>query len=110
MLSRKPALLKNSPLNRSRLVVGSGRSLPEVLAAVADGLLDERSGGKRHRAVTVMYFIWAPTQEMAAERLELPFSTYRRHLVSGVERMIDLLWQQELRGTGLSTKADQKPS
>ena len=28
--------------------------------------------------------------------LGLPFSTYRRHLTRGVERVVDWLWQREL--------------
>jgi len=28
----------------------------------------------------------------------LPFSTFRRHLKSGVERVIEILWQRELQG------------
>ncbi len=98
---RKPAVLADNPLNRSRLVIESGRGLSEVLAAAAEGLLGERSGEKRHRAVTATYFRGALTQEAAAERLGLPFSTYRRHLTSALERMSDLLWHHELRGTAL---------
>jgi AAA ATPase-like protein len=101
---RKPAVLAGNPLNRSRLVLESGRSLSEILAAGAEGLLDERSGEKRHRAVIATYFRGAPTQEAAAERLGLPFSTYRRHLTSAIERMSDLLWHHELRGTELPVK------
>lgn len=98
---RKPALLASNPLHRSRLVTDGGRGLSEVLAAAAEGLLDERSGEKRHRAVIATYFRGAPTQEAAAERLGLPFSTYRRHLTSAIQRMSDLLWHHELRGTAL---------
>ncbi|MGP4030298.1 hypothetical protein [Actinomadura sp. 3N407] len=38
----------------------------------------------------------APTQEAAAEVLDLPFSTYRRHLVRAMERLTDLLWAVEI--------------
>jgi long-chain acyl-CoA synthetase len=38
----------------------------------------------------------APTQEVAAELLDLPFSTYRRHLKSAIERLTEVLWNQEL--------------
>ncbi|MDL5200010.1 ATP-binding protein [Streptomyces sp. ALI-76-A] len=95
---RKPEALAANPLNRSRLVVDSGRSLAEVLTAAVEALPDERGGDKRHRAVVVSYVRGSPTQEAAAERLGLPFSTYRRHLTSGVERVADLLWRQELGG------------
>ncbi|MBP2193158.1 ATP-binding protein [Nocardia goodfellowii] len=95
---RKPAALADNPLNRSRLVVDSGKNLPELLTDAAQALLGERGGEKLHRAVNVSYFKGAPTQEVAAELLGLPFSTYRRHLATAVERMTDLLWHQELNG------------
>jgi DNA-directed RNA polymerase specialized sigma24 family protein len=40
----------------------------------------------------------SPNQEAAAEVLGLPFSTYRRHLARGVERIVARLWDQELYG------------
>ncbi|NGO12480.1 ATP-binding protein [Streptomyces sp. HC44] len=95
---RRPQSLADNPLNRSRLVREGGQNLPDVLTRAAQALRDERGGEKRHRAVMVTYFRGSPTQEAAAARLDLPFSTYRRHLVSGVERMSDLLWRHELGG------------
>ncbi len=94
---RKPALA-DSPLNHSRLVAESGKGLAEILTDAAQALLGERGGEKLHRAVNVSYFKGAPTQEVAAELLGLPFSTYRRHLTTAVERITELLWQQELNG------------
>ena len=41
-----------------------------------------------------------PTQEAAAERLGLPFTTYRRHLGAGIERVCEELWHRELYGAG----------
>ncbi|WP_194814976.1 ATP-binding protein [Nocardia sp. XZ_19_385] len=95
---RRPVALGDNPLNRSRLVKESGKSLTEVLADAAQALLTERGGEKLHRAVSVAYFKGAPTQEVAAELLGLPFSTYRRHLGTAVERMSELLWHHELNG------------
>ncbi|WP_454195254.1 ATP-binding protein [Nocardia sp. Marseille-Q1738] len=95
---RRPIGLDDNPLNRSRLVVESGKSLAEVLADAAQSLLRERGGEKLHRAVSVTYFKGAPTQEVAAELLGLPFSTYRRHVSTAVERMSELLWHHELNG------------
>jgi hypothetical protein len=37
----------------------------------------------------------APTQEIAAELLDLPFSTYRRHLQAGIARVAALLWSRD---------------
>ncbi|MFD9053512.1 AAA family ATPase [Streptomyces zaomyceticus] len=95
---RRPDVLAENPLQRSRLVAESG-PLAQVLADAASALLGERGGEKRHQAVLVTYFKGAPTQEVAAERLGLPFSTYRRHLTAAVERMCQLLWRHELSGT-----------
>jgi hypothetical protein len=36
----------------------------------------------------------AGSQQRAADRLNLPMSTYRRHLGAGVERLTELLWQR----------------
>ncbi|GAA5162523.1 AAA family ATPase [Amycolatopsis dongchuanensis] len=92
-----------NPLDRSRVLVESGHSLPELLTYAADALLGERGGDKLHRAVTVTYFKAVPTQEAAAERLGVPFSTYRRHLAAAVRRMSELLWHHELTGTPVLT-------
>ncbi|MFD3590409.1 AAA family ATPase [Streptomyces sp. NPDC058683] len=51
---------------------------------------------KQHRAVRTTYLLRVPTQEAAAERLQLPFSTYRRHLTAGVAAVCDQLWELEL--------------
>ena len=40
----------------------------------------------------------AGTQERAAEALGLPFSTFRRHLTQGVDRVVAWLWDQEVYG------------
>ena len=41
-----------------------------------------------------------PHARAAAEQLDLPFSTYRRHLKSGVTRVAAILWQWEIQGAG----------
>ena len=51
---------------------------------------------KLYRALHHTYFQPAATQEEAAELLDLPFSTYRRHLRSGIDFLCETLWQQEL--------------
>lgn len=99
---RHPARPADNPLNRSRVVVANGGGLADVLARAMDALLLERGGDKRHRALTTTYLKAAPTQEAAAERLGLPFSTYRRHLTSAVERVSDILWRHELDGEPLT--------
>ncbi|MGW3150954.1 ATP-binding protein [Streptomyces sp. NPDC001177] len=95
---RRPDALAENPLNHSRVVLENGGSLGEVIARAVEALLDERGGDKRHRAIAVTYLKAAPTQEAAAARLGLPFSTYRRHLTAAVEHVSDLLWRHELSG------------
>jgi hypothetical protein len=51
---------------------------------------------KLYRALQHTYFEPAPTQEQAAELLDLPFSTYRRHLRAGLDAVAQQLWQQEM--------------
>ena len=98
---RHPAALAGNPLNRSRVVLENGGSLAAAVACAVDALPAERGGDKRHRALTLTYVEAAPTQEAAAERLGLPFSTYRRHLTSAVDRVSDILWRHELGGACL---------
>jgi hypothetical protein len=46
------------------------------------------------------------TQEAAAERLGLPFRTYRRHLTKGIEELIEVMWSQELYGAEQQLNTD----
>ncbi|MFC8796563.1 AAA family ATPase [Promicromonospora sp. NPDC057138] len=99
---RRPDLLATNPLTGSRLVTQHTEPDPvAALRAVLQGALDELSQdpreSKSHRALLATYLGGAPTQEAAAERLGLPFSTYRRHLAQGLAVLGSLLWWQETR-------------
>jgi hypothetical protein len=50
------------------------------------------------RVLEVTYLRAATTQEAAAARLNLPFSTYRRHLRAGAAALADVLWEWEIHG------------
>jgi TolB-like protein len=56
-----------------------------------------------YRILDLTYLNPAPKQEAAADRLGLSFSTYRRHLTAGVDRLIEWLWQQEQEAPGTET-------
>lgn len=100
--------LASNPLLQSRIVVArSGMDAPahariEVLRTAlkqtAESLQASPRDAKFYRALQHTYLQPAPTQEQAAEALDLPFSTYRRHLKDGIEHVVELLWQQELGG------------
>jgi hypothetical protein len=99
----RPDVLRQNPLVRSRLVVeraglGGDRclALQTLLRQAAEALQAAPREAKLYRAVHHTYFQPLATQEQVAELLDLPFSTYRRHLKAGVTRLIEMLWQQEL--------------
>jgi len=99
-LSKHGELAAN-PLTRSRLLAGRAdpaHALRELLEDAIRDLGRDPRAGKPHRALDVTYLRGAPTQEAAAERLGLSFSTYRRHLTAGIERLCDDLWRRELNG------------
>ena len=67
-----------------------------LLKETASKLQSNPRDEKLYRALEHTYFHPAPTQEIAAEQLDLPFSTYRRHLTAGTQRLTEMLWQQEI--------------
>lgn len=94
----RPDALSASPLLHSGLVAADAadpvEALRDVLAETAGKLRADRQGEKLHQAVAMTFFEGAPTQEVAAARLGVPFSTYRRHLTRGVARLCELLWHR----------------
>ena len=53
---------------------------------------------KAYRALDRTYFRPAASQEQAAELLDLPYSTFRRHLKAGVAELAAMLWRKEMGG------------
>jgi hypothetical protein len=94
-----PGELAANPLNRSRLVAEHDQNLHDVLLHAIDTLLGQRGGETRHQVLTTTYSRTAPTQEAAARRLGMSFSTYRRHLTAAVQHIRKVLWSHELSGT-----------
>jgi hypothetical protein len=100
----RPDLLAANPLVRSRLLreMAKGETAVSTLQALLREALATLTANpkdqKFHRALWHTYFKPAPTQERAAELLDLPFSTYRYHLAGGIKRVTNWLWQRELDG------------
>jgi hypothetical protein len=101
-----PDRLATTPLMQSRLLAGSS-SAPADPAALQGLLRDAIASltanprdAKLHRALWHTYIEPAPTQEQAAELLDLPYNTYRYHLAKGIARVTDWLWRRELAGAG----------
>ena len=112
----RPDRLSSNPLCKSRLVRG-GDEQPEPttrLRAVIEECVAEFDAHPREapygRALHRTYLRPAPTQEAAAEVLGLPFSTYRRHLTRGVERLVEKLWRREVALPGDPSTPDPKVS
>jgi hypothetical protein len=97
-----PVALASGPLGRSRLVAGSatmeerGRALQAILQAAIASLKGHPKDERFYRALHRTFVAPAATQELAAEALGLPFSTYRSHLTAGIQRVADDLRQREL--------------
>jgi len=88
-------LLTVNTLCATRLA-NDGAELRTLLTEAVETLAKSPSDEKFYRAVHTTYFCRVPTQEAAAERLGLPFSTFRRHLVQGIATVCDRLWDREL--------------
>jgi hypothetical protein len=100
----RPDRLAANPLLRSALVRARGGSEPppaclaEVVRDAVGRVGDHPRDEPLVRALDRTFLRPAATQERAAAILGLPFSTYRRHLARGVERVVGLLWEEELHG------------
>jgi hypothetical protein len=102
---RVEALRKNALL-QSRIVAqrvaadatmtDRATALSSLLKQAAESLKATPRDAKLYRALYHTYLEPAATQEQAAEKLDLPFSTYRRHLKEGIDRVVEMLWQQEI--------------
>lgn len=102
----RPDILSANPLLGSRLVADrcgqeSGRevrvtTLQELVKGVAESFRQWPREERLYLALHHTYFHPAPSQERAAEVLDMPFSTYRRHLKTAITRVSDVLWQQEI--------------
>ncbi|GLY80311.1 AAA family ATPase [Actinoallomurus iriomotensis] len=98
----RPDELAASPLVPARVVAETGgepvEALRRVLHEAVEKLAADPREVKLYRAITMTFMQNTPTQQAAADRLGLPFSTYRRHLTRGLERVCELLWHRELLG------------
>jgi hypothetical protein len=96
------AALEANPLCGNSLA-RTGLVLRQLLTEAVQTLADDPRATKEYCAVHATFFLPVPTQEAAAARLDLPFSTYRRHLARGTERICEYLWDRELNATRVPT-------
>jgi TolB-like protein len=103
-------LLAQNPLLRDGLAnlgVSAGTSeLRALLVQTTGTLFANPRDEKLRRVIELTYLQPAPKQEAVAERLSLPFGTYRRHLTTARGRLARWLWE----GSHLAPIQPEPPS
>jgi len=96
----RPDQLATNPLLGSKLAAtASGSNADQLRVIIEDAvacLANEPKGDRLRAVLHRTYLRPAPTQEAAAEVLDLPLSTYRRHLAKALDHLTDLLWTMEI--------------
>jgi hypothetical protein len=107
----QPQVLLRNPLLASGMVQSVLREHPddrpdEVLRGLilrgAQVLKSDPRADTQYRVLDRTYLHPAPSQEKAAELLDLPFSTYRRYRDRGIEAITDWLWERDIDSTARS--------
>ncbi|HEX5727491.1 MAG TPA: hypothetical protein VFX98_18610, partial [Longimicrobiaceae bacterium] len=102
----RPRELRRSPLLRTRLVLreagveaAEAERVPVLQALLRRAAEPLRASPRQRRWWDALHhgcFEPAASQERAAQRLYVSFSTFRRHLKAGVDHVAETLWQWEL--------------
>ncbi|MFO1198772.1 MAG: ATP-binding protein [Burkholderiaceae bacterium] len=94
------ALLRPSPVSADGGVEAGAcavEALRALLTEAVQALAEHPADLKFHHALRLTWLDPGATQEKVAEELGLPFNTYRYHLGRGLERVVQWMWQRELR-------------
>jgi hypothetical protein len=97
--------LRYSPLLDTGLVpggLGESERVAALREAIADAAAELEASPRDRRAFRALHHTYlrpAATQQAAADLLDLPMSTFRRHLAEGVGLLTDLLWQRARAGS-----------
>lgn len=96
---------QGNPLLATRMVLAHTEpdadpvsTLRLLLGRAVELLAEDPRRAMSRDVVSRTYFSGITTQAAVAARLHLPWSTYRRHLRQGVDRVVDRLWQWENGG------------
>ncbi|MFJ5302392.1 AAA family ATPase [Streptomyces sp. NPDC088350] len=106
-----PGGLADNPLLRSRLVeeLSEGdpvTALRELVGKAVQRLNAHPRTRHLHEVLTLTYHSTS-TQDAVARRLNLAFSTYRRHLARALDEVRETVWDWEVHGR---IRAEQEPS
>ena len=89
-------LLARNPLLRDAIWLGDPAGpleLRTLLSETVSNLFGNERDEKLRRVIELTYFRPALKQEAVADRLSLPFGTYRRHLTAARDRLALWLWE-----------------
>jgi hypothetical protein len=104
----QPQTLSHNPLLASSVAQTALRQHPDdrpdkvlrgLILGAAQVLKTDPRAESHYRVLDRTYLRPAPTQEKAAELLDLPFSTYRRYRDRGIAAITEWLWDQDLEST-----------
>lgn len=99
-LGRNP-LLQSGLVHTARLPAEeAATTLRRLITAAGDRLANHPRHAKFLKTIELTYWRPAGSQELAAERLGLPFGTYRYQLRMAIDRLSQALWHQETQGPG----------
>jgi hypothetical protein len=87
--------LVGRPFVRPEVGEEPSAALARALVEAVDVLGANPRDAKLQRVLRQTFVTPAASQEAAAELLDLPFSTYRRHLAAGIERVGTMLWRMD---------------
>ncbi len=109
MLHRPDQLAVNPLVGSALAATTAGPTVGQLRTTMENAIasLGNEPKGEQLRAVLHRtYLRAAPTQEAAAEVLDLPLSTYRRYLAKALEQLTDLLWTIEIGDVRLPTRPE----
>jgi hypothetical protein len=104
----QPQALLRNPLMASSMVQTTLRGHPDdrpdqvlrgLILDAAQVVKSDPRAEVQYRVLDRTYLRPAPSQEKAAELLDLPFSTYRRYRDRGTEAITDWLWEHDIEST-----------
>ena len=106
----QPEQLCDEPLARAPLVTRWGPSpgsleAADTLKAVVLRAIDTLDGRDRHAELLRRTYVEPASKQLAvADEVSMAFSTYRRHLKTATDRLVERLWAWET--TGLRPRDD----
>jgi AAA ATPase domain len=92
--TRGDRLAGNALLQAGASSASTAAELQSLLRDAMHALKANPRDDKLHRVLWLTYIEPLASQEKVAERLGLPFSTYRYRLGKGIERVAEMLWQR----------------